>query len=57
MLTMLSILIFYLLTDFDYNIISIWSINIILLIYKHRIEMSDPIIFRDWPNIFKGKQT
>ena len=57
MLTMLSILIFYLLTDFDYNIIFIWSINIILLIYKHRIEMTEPIIFRHWPNIFKGNQS
>ena len=53
-LTMLCILIFYLLTNFDYNIISIWTINIILLIYKHRNELIKPIIFRKRTNIFKG---
>lgn len=56
-LTMISLLIFYLLTNFNYNIMFIWIINIIILIFKHRLEMTNPIIFRNWVTQFKSEQS
>tara|TARA_Y100001934_G_C12348215_1_gene773990 strand:+ start:184 stop:750 length:567 start_codon:yes stop_codon:yes gene_type:complete len=46
-LTMLSLLTYYLFTNINYNIIFIWFINLIILIIKHRIELNERIIFRN----------